>query len=168
MIEGAELIRLLGLKPHPEGGYYRETYRASGIIPASALPPRFKKDRTFATAILYLLPAGSKSRLHRLFSDETWHFYAGGPLTIFEIEPEGRVSRTILGNDPGSGQRFQHTVKAGIWFGALPCEGAPHSLVGCTVSPGFDFADFEVGRRKDLLAMFPRERHTIEMLADES
>jgi len=166
MIEAAELLRHLGLKPHPEGGYYLETYRSAGVVPAGALPRGLKGKRNFATAICYLLPAGEKSRLHRLASDETWHFYAGGPLELYEIAPDGRAVRTVLGNDFRAGQKPWRTITAGNWFGARPGAGAAYSLVGCTVSPGFDFADLEIGRRKRLLDLFPGEKEMIELLTD--
>lgn len=159
-----ELIHLLHLKPHPEGGYYRETYRSGEIIPHRCLPPRFHGDRHYSTAIYYLLPTGAVSRLHRIASDEVWHFYLGGPLTVVELEPDGSSHHVVLGPDVLRGQRLQHVIEAGTWFGAYPNPGTDYALVGCTVAPGFDFADFEIAKRTDLFAKYPREQDTIERL----
>lgn len=146
------LIRSLRLKAHPEGGFFRETYRASGRIPA-------------ATSILFLLPAGSVSRLHRLKSDEIWLFHQGGPLVIVELDVRsGRLVRTRLGADVKRKCLLQHAVKAGTWFGAYPEKGTKFSLVGCVVAPGFDFKDLELGRREKLCRAFPRHRRIIERL----
>ncbi|MDD5657304.1 MAG: cupin domain-containing protein [Elusimicrobia bacterium] len=159
-----ELIRILGLKPHPEGGWYRETYRAKGRIPARALPRRYRGARRYATAILFLLREGERSLLHRVASDELWHFHLGGPLTLTEIPPSGIPRRIVLGPDVRRGQRLQHAVAAGRWFGAAPSPGSGFCLVGCTVAPGFDFADFELGKRDALLRRFPRAAAAIRRL----
>jgi predicted cupin superfamily sugar epimerase len=156
-----ELIRLLDLHPHPEGGYYRETYRAPGRIPASGLPAAFGGSRSFSTAILFLLPAGSVSKLHRIRSDELWHFYEGAPLKVSELADRG-ARETLLGAGLLTGERLQHAVAAGTWFGAETT--GEYSLVGCTVAPGFDFADFELGRREELLARFPMAAATVRRL----
>jgi uncharacterized protein len=158
------LINTLGLQPHPEGGYFRETYRSKEG--ATGLPERYKGSRVFSTAILFLLPAGSKSRLHRLKSDELWHFHLGGPLKVVEISPEGKLTETLMGPELGQGQVFQHAVPAGSWFGAEPVEGTAFSLVGCTVAPGFDFADFEMGERGALARLFPKAEAAIKRLTD--
>ncbi len=142
------LIRSLRLKPHVEGGFFRETYRAPGRI-------------CRATSILFLLPAGSVSRLHRIKSDEIWFFHLGGPLVIVELDESlGRLRRTRLGPQ----YCLQHTVKAGTWFGAYPEKATKFSLVGCVVAPGFDFKDFELAQRKTLCRAFPRYRRLIERL----
>ena len=158
------LIRHYGLQPHPEGGYFKETYRSEGSIPRSALPAEFKGDRSFSTGILFLLSAGAVSRLHRIASDEVWHFLHGGPMTVVQLSPEGRVQLTRLGPNWRSGQAAQHVVPAGHWFGAHADPGSEYSLVGCTVAPGFDFADFELARRDELLKAFPAARGVIEHL----
>ena len=159
-----ELVALYDLQPHPEGGYFKETYRDKGVIEKSALPPQFCGRRNFSTAIYFLLPEGKKSHLHRIKSDEVWHFYLGGPLSIVQIAPQGAVDTIVLGNDITNGQVLQHVVPAGFWFGAYPNAGSCFSFVGCTVAPGFDFADFEMGKREDLLRQFPHARETIESL----
>lgn len=158
------LIQSLGLLPHPEGGYYRETYRADESIAQAALPARFTGDRSHGTAIYYLLNAGDRSKLHRIKSDEIWHFYEGGALLIIAISPAGVLTVTRLGRDFVASEVPQHVVPAGHWFGALPAEGSPYALTGCTVSPGFDFADFELADRAAMLAAFPQHRAWIERL----
>lgn len=163
-----QLIRLLDLKAHPEGGYFRETYRSREGIPHSSLPARFRGDRHYSTAIYYLLPAGSVSRLHRIASDELWHFYLGGPFTVVELRPDGSSDHVVLGPDLVGGQRLLHVVEAGTWFGAYPNVGTDYALVGCTVAPGFDFADFDIARRQELLAQYPREKAVIERLTSDA
>lgn len=160
----AEIAKAYGLQPHPEGGYFKESYRSPGHIPASALPKGFAGERSYSTAIYFLLPRGARSRLHRIKSDEVWHFYLGGPLTLVQLFPSGRVETVVMGHDVAAGQRVQHVVPAGCWFGARPEDGSAYSFVGCTVSPGFDFADFEMGSREELLAQFPAAREAIELL----
>ena len=146
-----DLIKLLDLKPHPEGGFFRETYRS--------------KEKTgghnLSTAIYFLLPKGAVSKLHRLKSDELWHFHLGDPLTLVQIFSD-RMEKETLGSKVTAGEKLQHVVPAGCWFGAYPT-GA-YSLVGCTVSPGFDFADFEMGDRKKLLNDFPQATEEIRKL----
>lgn len=164
-----DYIRSLALQPHPEGGYFAETYRSPEIITSDALPSRFGGDRVFSTAIYFLLEQGDISRLHRIASDEIWHFYAGGPLEIFVISPDATLSIIRLGNRPDRGEVFQAVVPAGCWFGSRPVVettlvDADFSLVGCTVAPGFDFADFELAGRENLLATFPQHRALIEQL----
>jgi uncharacterized protein len=159
-----QLIRIHDLRPHPEGGYFRETYRSEESIPRSCLPPRYGGGRNYCTAIYYLLPAHSVSRLHRIASDEIWHFYLGGPLTIVELKPDGSTDQVVLGPEVDRGHLLQHVVKAGVWFGAYPNPGSEYSLAGCTVAPGFDFADFEIASRQDLIEKYPRERETIARL----
>lgn len=150
-----ELISRLGLSPHPEGGYYAETYRSPGRIPAAALPPGFSGERAHSTAILYLLPEGQKSNFHRLRQDEVWHFYQGGPLRLVLIHPDGRAAEVLLGSEIEKGQHFQYAVPAGTWFAAGPKPGSVYSLCGCTVAPGFDFADFELASGPELKKTFP-------------
>jgi predicted cupin superfamily sugar epimerase len=154
-------IARLGLRRHPEGGWYRETYRSRECIGASALPKRYGGDRSFSTAIYFLLSAGEVSRLHRLCSDEVWHFYCGGPLTIHVITPVGRYRRIKLGRRTGV---FQTVVKRGWWFGATSGAGNGFSLAGCTVAPGFDFSDFEIGGRDALMHMCPAHERIIKRL----
>jgi predicted cupin superfamily sugar epimerase len=158
------LIQQLNLQPHPEGGYFAETYRAAEAIPHGALPKRFTGDRSFSTAIYFLIPAGSRSSLHRIQSDETWHFYLGGPITLVQLSEDGVCQTITMGSDFLNGQYLQYTVPAGCWFGAIPMPETEFALLGCTVAPGFDFEDFELATQRELLATYPGARSWIEQL----
>ena len=153
--QSALIIEQYGLQPHPEGGFFRQTYRSPGLIPRAALPAEFAGDRHFSTAIVFLLKKNDFSALHRLRQDELWHFYLGGAMRLVMIAPDGKCTETILGRNGAAGDVVQALVPAGYWFGARPVEGATFSFVGCTVAPGFDFADFELANRTDLLEKFP-------------
>jgi predicted cupin superfamily sugar epimerase len=155
-INPAKLIELLDLEPHPEGGYFRESYRSEGSIA--------ELGRSYSTAIYYLLEGKACSKLHRIASDEMWHFYLGDPLVVAEIDDRGAVRETVLGTDLKAGQSIQHMVPAKRWFGAYLPEGSEYALVGCTVAPGFDFADFEMGGREELLSQYPQAKSVIERL----
>ena len=159
-----EIIELLSLKPHPEGGYFRESYRTPGRIAADALPEEYGSERSYCTAIYYLLEGKAYSRLHRIASDEIWHFYLGDPLVVAEIDHEGQIRETTLGPDLKDGQRLQHVVTAKCWFGAYLPHGSNFALTGCTVAPGFDFADFEMGDKEELLKRYPKAKAIIERL----
>lgn len=152
------LVRTLDLAPHPEGGFYRETYRATA---------RDAGGRAASTLIYFLLPAGQVSKLHRIDADEGWHLYLGGPLEIVELDAErpdvGPVV-THLGTDLARGDRPQHVVPAGRWFGAMLAAGASYALVGCTVAPGFEFEHFEIGDREALTRAFPGAVEAIKRL----
>lgn len=160
----ADYIRALDLQPHPEGGWYRETYRAGETIPRAALPARFDDPRALSTAIYFLLTAESFSALHRIRSDELWHFYAGHALTVHIIAADGAYRALRLGPDLARGEAFQAVVPAGCWFGATVEAPEGFALVGCSVAPGFDFADFELARRKELVARYPAQQKIIERL----
>jgi predicted cupin superfamily sugar epimerase len=160
------LIRRFGLTPHPEGGHYRETYRSELVVDRRALPAGFSGDRPVGTAILFLLREGERSKLHRLRSDEIWHFYLGGPLTLARVSPDGEADSLTLGLSFEEGNVVQAVVPAGVWMGAYPEPGSGFCLVGCTVAPGFDFADFELGNRGELVTRFPHLRDLIERLTD--
>ena len=153
--QAAFLIEHYKLQPHPEGGFFTQTYRSPGLIPRAALPAEFTGERSFSTAILFLLLENDFSALHRLRQDEVWHFYLGGALRLVMISPGGEFSETVLGRNGSAGDVVQAVVPAGCWFGARPAEGAVFSFVGCTVAPGFDYADFELANRSDLLEQFP-------------
>jgi predicted cupin superfamily sugar epimerase len=154
--EVERLVRELALSAHPEGGWFRETYRSGERIPAGALPARFGGERSLATAILYLLGAGECSRFHRLRADETWWHHAGGAM-IVHVLAAGAARRVVVG--PESPQAL---VPHGTWFAAEPAPGAAFSLVGCGTSPGFEYADFELADRAQLLAEFPGERELVK------
>lgn len=156
-----QIITHFSLLPHPEGGWYKETYGAEGVIPHGALPPAFTGDRRFSTAIYFLLERGNFSAFHRIQSDECWHFYAGGPLVVSVIDSTGALLQVKLGSNFLAGETFQYVVPAGCWFASAPADGTEYSLVGCTVAPGFDFADFEMAERRSLLQEFPQHREII-------
>ncbi len=154
-------IARLGLSPHPEGGYFRATYKSGLTIVRSALPSEFQGDRSASTAIYFLLDGQNFSAFHRIASDEVWHFYAGSSLVVYVIDPEGNYSELHLGCDEGV---FQAVVKAGCWFASRVKDGVGFSLVGCTVAPGFDFADFELAVQSELAATYPQHRKLIQAL----
>lgn len=139
-----QLIRLLDLKPHPEGGFFRETYRSP-----------------HSTAIYYLLVPGSVSKMHRLKSDEVFHFYMGDPVTWVQLVPGGKAKKTILGQGLDQGHQAQMVVPAHTWFAGYLNEGGNFALMGTTVAPAFEFKDFELGRQEDLLTLFPQAREEI-------
>jgi predicted cupin superfamily sugar epimerase len=157
-------IDTLKLERHPEGGYFRETYRSHLGISRSALPKSFGGDRSVSTAIYFLLQAQDFSAFHRIASDEMWHFYAGGPLSVHVIDASGTSSALRLGPNPERGEVFQAVVPAGCWFGSCLAEQDAFALVGCTVAPGFDFSDFEMGERSSLLAAYPQHGALIQRL----
>lgn len=158
-------VEKLGLIAHPEGGYFKETYRADGAI---KIGPPFSGERSYSTAIYFLLKRGQVSKLHRIKSDEMWHFYSGSSVTISAIESDGSLKKYLLGPDYEKGERFQVMIKAGAWFGAsvnaVQGDKLAYSLVGCTVAPGFAFEDFEMGDRGKLLGEYPKLKEVIEVL----
>ena len=162
--QSLDFVKLLSLEPHPEGGYYKQTYKSEEQYTQAMLPARYKGPRSTSTAIEFLLNKGDYSTFHRLQSDELWHFYAGGPLKLYVLMPDGQLIIHLLGNDPHQGQVFQALAPRGSWFAAEPAVGSEYSLVGCTVSPGFDFEDFEIGSRSALLAAFPQHAEIITHL----
>lgn len=157
-----EWIAALSLLPHPEGGYYKELYRSTGTIAADALPAAFAGARSYVTSIYFLLKSGECSHYHRLRSDELWYFHTGSSLTISVIGPDGALTRHRLG--AGAGDALQFTVPAGCWFGAEVDAADSYSLISCAVAPGFDFADFELGNRTELLRRYPDHAASIETL----
>jgi predicted cupin superfamily sugar epimerase len=159
-----DYIRELNLQPHPEGGFYRQTYRSVESIPATALPKRFDADRPISTAIYYLLEQGDFSCFHRIKSDECWHFYIGGCLNIHLIQINGEYQTIKLGNNIQSGEVYQYIVPSMTWFAVEPSSETTFALAGCTVAPGFDFADFEMCRKIKMLQLFPEHKSVIERL----
>lgn len=145
------LVKALHLESHPEGGFFRETYRSAENLKRSG-----GDRRSVATSILYLLPAGARSRWHRIKSDEVWNYHLGGPLQLCEIAPSGRAHCTLIGPVPSRRQALQHVVPAGSWFAAKPSPGTRFTLVGCVVAPGFDFRDFELADPDQLVRTHPR------------
>ncbi|MEO5375021.1 MAG: cupin domain-containing protein [Alphaproteobacteria bacterium] len=157
-----EIVSLLGLVPHPtEGGHFVETYRSGeGVrsgerVAAVSLPERFGGRRALATAIYYLLRPGTISHLHRLASDEIFHFYIGDPIEMLNLHPDGSGCRLVIGTDLAAGMRPQVVVPAGVWQGARLVPGGRFALLGCTVSPGFEYADYTHGDRDALTAAYP-------------
>jgi len=157
-------IKKLRLEPHPEGGFYRQTYKADQVLPREALPPTFTGPRVVSTAIYFLLEGKSFSAFHRLRSDELWHFYTGAPVLVHVIGESGEYSKILLGSDPDAGEQLQAVVKAGRWFASHVKDGKSFALVGCTVAPGFDFEDFELAKREELTRHYPQHRELIEKL----
>lgn len=164
MTTAQQLITKYGLQPHPEGGWYVQTYKSPEMIPASALPERFVGSRSFSTAIYFLLEQGNFSAFHRIKSDECWHFYSGGALEIFIIQENGRMQTVTLGSGSDEGHLFQFVVPANCWFASRPAPGSHYCFVGCTVSPGFDFADFELAYAADLIQEYPQHVELIKKL----
>lgn len=159
-------IERLEMFPHPEGGYFRETYRSEEIIRNEHLPERFSSERNFSTAIFYLLKDNQTSKLHRLKADEIFHYYDGSGMIIYIIDENGNLIKNKLGTDFDKGERPQVLIKAGCWFGAKVSEPNSYCLAGCTVAPGFHFDDFEMGDRKKLLELFPQHKSVIELLTN--
>jgi hypothetical protein len=157
-------IDRLELEPHVEGGYFKEIYRADENICNHALPERFSGDRSFCTAIYFLLNNHDFSAFHRIKQDELWHFYTGDTLLLHVIDRQGNYSQIRLGMNFDDGEVFQALVPNGSWFGANLKRSGSFALVGCTVAPGFDFNDLEIADRDDLVALFPEHRQIIEQL----
>jgi predicted cupin superfamily sugar epimerase len=161
-----ELIRQLNLQPHPkEGGYFRETYRAAEA--PGALPARYTGVRCFSTAIYYLLTPRTFSALHRLQSDEIFHFYLGDPVRTLQLEAGGQGRTLTLGSDLQRGHQLQVVVPRGIWQGSFLEPGGKFALLGCTVAPGFEYADYESGDRQALSAQYPAFADLIRRLTLE-
>nr|XP_010932385.1 uncharacterized protein LOC105053063 [Elaeis guineensis] len=175
-MKASEIAALLDLKPHPDGGFYLETLRDFSItLPKSQLPPHYKVDRPVSSAIYFLLPSGGIAPLHRIPCSETWHYYMGEPLTVFELLDDGQIKLTVVGPDLEAGQHLQYTVLPNVWFGAFPTldvesfasDGsalvkAPdrdpeqhYSLVGVTCAPSFQFEDNELATLAELKVLAP-------------
>lgn len=158
------IITKLNLKPHPEGGFYAETYRAIGKTHFTDSHFAGEK-RHYATGIYFLLNNENFSAWHRIKSDEMWHYYYGtAPLLVHEIDTDGNYFITELGNNPIDIFKPQYVVKAGHWFASEIKNRNGFALVGCTVSPGFDFEDFELANRESLILQYPRHSKMIERL----
>jgi predicted cupin superfamily sugar epimerase len=164
MTSAEELIAALQLQPLPlEGGYYRETYRSSHRVPA-AVPPG-PTERAVSTAIYYLLAPHTHSALHRLPSDEIFHFYFGDPVQMLQLWPDGQGRLVTLGPDVLAGQCPQVVVPSGVWQGSFLSAGGAYALLGTTMAPGFDFADFEAGHADQLIEGYPAYAHIIRRLS---
>jgi predicted cupin superfamily sugar epimerase len=160
-MNGKEIVRKLGLLAHPEGGFYRETYRSAQKITTDG-----NEIRNISTAIYFLLENDNRSLFHRIQSDELWFFHQGEPLEIVFIKD--RVLNTIiLGNRFDDGEVLQATIPANTWFASGVKNSNGYSLVSCTVAPGFDFADFEMAKREDLIQEYPDLKETIQKFTKE-
>lgn len=155
-------IEKLALQKHPEGGWFKEVYRSGESIAVDALDDRFSGERSVSTSIYFLLQQGEFSAFHKIKSDETWHFYDGGMLELFSVSPEGILSVHKLGLNIQDGELPQITIPHGHFFAAKPI--GDFTLVGCTVAPGFDFADFEMPDKGNLKKLFPEFENIIEEL----
>ncbi|MEY8215820.1 MAG: cupin domain-containing protein [Colwellia sp.] len=162
--EAQKWIKHLSLKPHPEGGFFANTYTADEKILKNALPDRYSGDRSFSTGIYFLIGSENFSALHRLKSDEMWHFYDGESLTVHVFDENGKYSPIHLGRNIEKGEKLQAVVKAGDIFGASIESPDAYSLVGCTVAPGFQFEDFELMKRAPLIEKYPEHKVLIEKL----
>jgi predicted cupin superfamily sugar epimerase len=162
-----EIIEALGLQPHPiEGGFFRETYRSEGVIPSAALPGMYqgRGDRSYGTAIYYLLTADTFSEMHRLPTEEVFHYYAGSPMRMLQLFPDGLGCEVIIGPDVLAGQQPQVVVPPGVWQGSRLEPGGAFILLGATMAPGFDYADYDQGRRGELTAQYPEHAEAIRLL----
>ncbi len=153
--DAIRLIRRLRLKKHPEGGYFKQTYTADTIVNIVG----YDKPRYISTAIYYMLVGGQFSALHRIKSDELWHHYTGGSITLYTID-NGKLSKIKMGKRRG--EVPQVAIKANTWFAASLNDKKSYCLLGCTVSPGFDYSDLELGKRDQLIKMYPQHRAIIE------
>ncbi|MBF0122653.1 MAG: cupin domain-containing protein [Candidatus Omnitrophica bacterium] len=160
-----DIIERLGLKPHPkEGGFFREIYRADESI-SRCLPNRYGANaRCFSTAIYYLLTPETFSRMHRLKSDEVFHFYLGDPVKMLRLFDDGHSHTVILGNDLDKGFEPQVVVPKGVWQGAMLMEGGAFALLGTTVAPGFEYEDYHEGVREELISGYPDQKALITRL----
>ncbi len=159
-----QFIKQFKLQRHPEGGWYHQTYKSNELIPAAGLPERFKGDRSFSTAIYFLLEQGNFSAFHKIKSDECWHFYAGDPLHVYMIGQSGELTTITLGSDFENGQLFQYVVPANCWFASRPAINSKYSFVGCTVAPGFEFEDFDLADCDELSLLYPQHATLIKEL----
>ncbi len=157
-------INKLNLTAHPEGGFFKEVYRSDEVVSHGSLPARFNGDRNYCTSIYFLLKGNQVSHFHRIKSDETWHYYQGSAVEIFILDKDGNLSVEKLGANIEEGESFQVTVPKQCWFGATVTDKESFALVGCTVSPGFHFEDFEMAKREDLSNTFPEHTDIINRL----
>ena len=166
MLSIEDLINTLDLKPHPEGGYYKETYRSVDQIPNDVLSNAFNSDRAVSTCIYFLLTSKNFSAFHRINQDEIWHHYYGAAIKIHMITEDGEYSSVVIGKDFHNAEIPQYVVKAKTWFAAEIPTNENFALVGCTVAPGFDFEDFQLPSREFLTELFPKHQAIIERLTN--
>lgn len=162
-----EIIAALELQPHPiEGGFFRETYRSAGTIPMEWLPSEYSShtSRSLGTAIYYLLTKTTFSEMHRLPTEEVFHLYLGGPVRMLQLFTGGATREVVIGTDFLAGQQPQVVVPAGVWQGSRLEPGVDFALLGATMAPGFDYADYEQGRRSVLAGLYPGQAELIRLL----
>jgi predicted cupin superfamily sugar epimerase len=170
MLDARQIIAALQLRPHPiEGGFFCETYRSGTRITAASLPPGYApgSERSLGTAIYYLLTRDTFSELHRLPTEEVFHHYVGGPVLMLQLFPDGTGREVIMGHDILAGQQPQLVVPAGAWQGSRLEAGADYALLGATMAPGFDYADYESARRLELIREYPKHAERIRHLTHE-
>lgn len=153
-------IEKLGLEPHPEGGYFKETYRSEDLVNFDG----YISARNISTAIYFMITKGNFSAFHRIKSDELWHYYEGSPISIYCISPDGKLEVIELGLDLEKGEKPQAMVPGGTWFASCLADDGDYALAGCTVAPGFDFVDFELADRVELVRTFPQHAEIIRKL----
>ncbi|SEL83384.1 hypothetical protein SAMN04487910_3407 [Aquimarina amphilecti] len=150
-----KIVLKLDMKPHPEGGFYKETYRSTGVIPKDTLEEGFSGDRNYCTGIYFLLTSKNFSAFHKIKQDEMWHYYVGSSLYVHVITPNGKYTKYTVGMNLDEGESPQLVVPANSWFASSVKDDEGYSFVGCTVSPGFDFEDFELAQRSFLINQYP-------------
>ncbi|MEM7333607.1 MAG: cupin domain-containing protein [Chloroflexota bacterium] len=164
MLSANQLIDLLNLEPLPhEGGYFRRTYLAKDTVPADALPKRYGRSMPIGSCIYYLITIDNFSAMHRLQTDEIYHFYSGDPVELLLLYPEGSGEIVKLGTDFGAGMHPQFVVSRGAWQGSIvqPNGDFGYALIGTTMAPAYDDASFELGNKADLMAQYPEFRAEI-------
>ena len=155
MLTAEQIRELLQMRPHPiEGGYFAETYRSGPTVPQNLLPG-YPGDRALSTAIYYLLTPETFSAMHAVRGDEMFHFYLGDAVEMLQLKPDGTGEVILLGQDIAAGMRLQHTVPGGVWQGSRLRQGGKYALLGTTMAPGFEYADYETGQRRELTAQYP-------------
>ena len=165
MLSAEQVTAILGLKPlSPEGGLYRETYRSEETIPGGALPGRYRRRKCLCTAIYYLLTPQTHSRLHRVGSDEIFHFHLGDPVEMLQLHADGRSEVVVIGPGIAAAQQLQVVVPRGTWQGCALCPGGAMALMSVTVAPGFDFSDYEAADADALIRQYPDRREWIARL----
>jgi hypothetical protein len=163
-----QIQELLKLRPLPvEGGYFAETYRSKFALAQQSLPSGYAGERALSTAIYYMLTPNTFSAIHRLKGDEVYHFYLGDPAEMLILKSDGTGEAVIIGQDITSGMRLQHVVPGGAWQGSRLAPGGKFALMGTTMSPGFDPADFEIGRRDELSTRYPSYAERIANLTHQ-
>ena len=157
-------LKKLNLEKHPEGGWFKEVYKSCETLKKEHLHERYSGPRHTGTSIYFLITDKEFSAFHRIKSDEIWHFYDGSAVTIHMINTDGNYSTVKLGNNFEAGEVFQFTIPHGVWFAGTVDEADSYALIGCTVSPGFDYDDFELGIREEMMKVFPMHKEIIKRL----